>query len=100
MNPLNDESRRQLAEFVPSALETAIESYEKIVKDKPEEEEKIKAYYERCKAALAHIELVLKVAKSIEEYLQKSVIEEIVTAEEILKTAHVEIIERKGSDNA
>ncbi len=57
-------TRKQIAEFLPKALEAAIVSYQ-LFSDKSvsEDADKFKKYHGACKVAIAHIELLLKLAK-------------------------------------
>ena len=66
---LDEESRRKIAQFLPEALETAIESYHAFSKFTAEQDDKkspAKEFYDHhnaCKVAIAHIDLLLKLAK-------------------------------------
>lgn len=72
MTQFNDQARRRIAEFLPAALETALESYQEFVErppltsDKGEKTNDRKAFSDHhtsCKAALSHIELLLKLSE-------------------------------------
>ncbi|MCB9988647.1 MAG: hypothetical protein H6868_04835 [Rhodospirillales bacterium] len=63
---ISDATRAQIAEFLPRALGTAIASYELFFDRQPEEKEDpkdFKAHHDACKVAIAHIELLIKLAK-------------------------------------
>lgn len=62
---MEDETRRQIAAFLPDALARALTSYCQFSKDAPDEKEckDFAAQHSAAKAALAHIELLLKLAK-------------------------------------
>lgn len=57
--------RERIAAFLPSALETALASYQLFSRKETHEEnpQKFKAYHDACKVALAHIELLMKLVK-------------------------------------
>lgn len=55
--------RAQLIEFLPQALATALKAYQSFAKTPvPEEPAAFKSYHEAFKAAIAHIELLTKLA--------------------------------------
>ncbi len=56
--------RERIAEFLPCALHRAIVSYENFM-DREEQEKagEFKAHHDACKVALAHIELLVKLAR-------------------------------------
>jgi hypothetical protein len=55
--------RQRIAEFLPGALEKAIISYENFMEQSHDDEGKFKSHHDACKVALAHIELLVKLAK-------------------------------------
>lgn len=55
--------RESIAKFLPNALEKAISSYENYMNKDPKEIKDFKAHHDACKVALAHIDLLLKLAK-------------------------------------
>ena len=57
-------SKEQLARFLPDALNTAINSYHAFMAQEIKQEPKdFAAHHAACKAAIAHIELLLKFAR-------------------------------------
>lgn len=69
--PVNEQGMRdRIANFLPKALERAVVSYKMIALDHPVHKEtketdtaKLKKQHEACKVAIAHIELLLKLAR-------------------------------------
>lgn len=61
-------ARAQIAGFLPRALGTAIKSYDNFLSKKQGETkpEDFKAHHDACKVALAHIELLVRLAKWVE----------------------------------
>ncbi|MCC6598429.1 MAG: hypothetical protein IT559_06535 [Alphaproteobacteria bacterium] len=55
--------RERIAEFLPCALEKAIGSYEDFMDQSPEKAGDFKAHHDACKVALAHMELLVKLAR-------------------------------------
>lgn len=56
--------RDRIAEFLPCALQRAIGSYENFMdREKYEKAGDFKAHHDACKVALAHIELLVKLAR-------------------------------------
>lgn len=57
-------SRKAIAEFLPEALNTAIASYQ-LFSDKADLEDptKFKSHHDACKVAIAHIQLLIKLAQ-------------------------------------
>jgi hypothetical protein len=72
--PMNDETRQRLAQFLPDAIASALESYRLFLKHGPQDvkgpdddpSKNFKAHHDACKVAIAHIELLIKLGKSIE----------------------------------
>jgi hypothetical protein len=67
MNNIADDVRTRIASALPNVLAKAIKDYEKFLEPK-EEKETSKTFKERhdaCKAALAHIALIVKVSDEI-----------------------------------
>jgi hypothetical protein len=61
---IEDTQRQQIAEFLPDAIKKAIDSYHRFTEeDFSTEEKKFSTRHTACKVALAHIELLLKLAK-------------------------------------
>jgi DNA-binding HxlR family transcriptional regulator len=60
-----DKTREQIARFLPDALARALRDYEELTttEQSVEESKKVAAQYSAYKAAIAHIELLIKLAK-------------------------------------
>lgn len=58
-------SKQQIAEFLPRALQTALESYHAFMTatDIPEDAKGFSAHHSAARAAIAHIELLIKLAR-------------------------------------
>ena len=57
-------TREEIAAFLPHALQTALESYKEFSgKDVPEDPKDFKAHHDACKVAIAHIQLLTKLAE-------------------------------------
>ena len=86
-------SRKQIAEFLPEALSTAIASYQLFSEKADLEEPKdFKLHHDACKVAIAHIELLIKLASWAD--LPDPSIEGEVAREELcalIQSAQVEI---------
>lgn len=61
---IKDQTREQIAAFLPEALRVALNSYQKFSNAGPEKDDKasFKDHHVSCKAAIAHIELLIKLA--------------------------------------
>ncbi|PCI00622.1 MAG: hypothetical protein COB76_03150 [Alphaproteobacteria bacterium] len=60
-------SRTQMAQALPDAIETAIQSYRDFMRqDNSETPKMFGDHHNACKAAIAHIELLLKLARWID----------------------------------
>ncbi len=60
---VRDETRRQILRFLPSALRQALASYHTFSGNEiPEDSKGFSAHHNACKVAVAHIELLLKLA--------------------------------------
>ena len=63
MPQIETRTRAQIAEFLPKAIDTALTSYQLFSEqDIPEEAKEFKAHHDACKVAIAHIELLIKLA--------------------------------------
>lgn len=62
---IENETRRQIASFLPDAIVRALTSYHEFSKSNAEEDEckRFAANHSAAKAAIAHIELLLKLAR-------------------------------------
>lgn len=57
-------TRKQVAGFLPEALQKSLESYHRFSGSEiPEDAKGFSAHHTACKVAIAHIELLLKLAK-------------------------------------
>lgn len=60
---LEENTRIKIAKYLPEAIDHAIQSYRDISKaETTEAVKKVSAHHSACKAAIAHIELLLKLA--------------------------------------
>lgn len=58
-----EQTRARIARCLPDAIERAVDSYRTFSSDSDEKKSKnFSAYHTACKAAIAHIELLLKLA--------------------------------------
>ncbi len=67
MKPIDDAARKAAAIFLPEAMNAAIKSYSEFLAKKADDNEEMdakefKAHHDACKVALAHIDLLLKLA--------------------------------------
>lgn len=61
---VNEETRKRIAGFLPDALDIALQSYHSFLRsDIPPDAKGFSAHHSACKIAIAHIELLLKLAK-------------------------------------
>lgn len=74
MAEITKETQLYLETFLPTALSKAMKSYEDFSKqDKNHLEDSVfLEHHKACKAAISHVELLLKLAKSIEQPDQKN----------------------------
>nr|BDD44021.1 hypothetical protein 14 [Alphaproteobacteria bacterium] len=68
MPQLEEKTRRDIAAFLPEAIETALESYrvfsmEQATKDEDSSSAEFKRHHDACKVAIAHIKLLIELAK-------------------------------------
>jgi hypothetical protein len=62
--PIEAQTRLQIASTLPRAIEKAIASYREFYnQDTPDTAKEFSAHHTACKAAIAHIELLLKLAR-------------------------------------
>ncbi len=77
-------TRERIAKFLPKALETALSSYRNFSRAKPESgAEHFKKHHDACKVALAHIELLLKLAGRL--HLPDSEITDEITQQQLME---------------
>ena len=61
---IEDASRKQISDFLPDAIARALQSYYRFAQqDAPFEAKEFSAHHGACKVAIAHIELLIKLAK-------------------------------------
>ena len=61
---VTDDVRHSLAEFLPDALATALQSYHSFARTEiPEDAKGFSAHHSACKMAISHIDLLLKLAQ-------------------------------------
>ncbi len=64
MAQIEEDMRLHISEALPAALITAMESYQFFLeREIPDEAKEFKAHHEACKVAIAHIELLIKLAQ-------------------------------------
>jgi len=64
---LEEETRKQVAEFLPRAVKKAIESYDAFIHQADSHETaKFSSHHTACKAALAHVHLLLKLSDIVD----------------------------------
>ncbi len=63
MSEIHADTRQQIIQFLPDALKTALDSYHRFSAGEiPEDSKGFSAHHNACKVAIAHIELLLKLA--------------------------------------
>lgn len=64
---IDDRTRDQIARFLPDALAKALASYQQFIRwdDDPETAKQFNDHHNACKVAIAHIELLLKLATAV-----------------------------------
>ena len=61
---IEDLTREQISDFLPDAIARALRSYYQFSQqDAPNEAKEFSAHHSACKVAIAHIELLIKLAK-------------------------------------
>ena len=62
---IEEKSRDKIAAFLPDALKHSLESYHQFIisDERPDNAKSFAAHHGACKVAIAHIELLLKLAK-------------------------------------
>lgn len=71
MPHIEHETREAIAAFLPDAIAAALQSYsnfleEQATDDKQTNSAQFKLHHDACKVAVAHIELLLKLSKSLD----------------------------------
>ena len=62
--PLEEQTKQRILGFLPDAISQALKSYYMFVQqDSPEEAKAFSAHHSACKVAIAHIELLIKLAR-------------------------------------
>jgi len=80
--------KEQMKEFIPQALETALERYKDFSKQEETDSTNFKKHQEACKVAIAHIELLIKLSNATINHAQGINREEM---SELMKKAHAEV---------
>jgi hypothetical protein len=64
---LDEKTRTQIAQFLPTALSLAMTSYEDFLTSKSDlsDSKEFKAHHDACKVALAHVAFLLKLTHSL-----------------------------------
>jgi len=91
MPSIESQTRQDIAAFLPRAIQTALESYEYFSQAQitdPQSDpcsKKFKDHHDACKVAIAHIELLIKLAKwadipppELEDALQQSILQSVI----------------------
>lgn len=70
MSHIEKDTREAIAAFLPGAIAAALLSYSRFLEEQATKEDQteakdFKAHHDACKVAIAHIELLLKLAKAI-----------------------------------
>lgn len=61
---VKEETRERIAGFLPDALDIALQSYHSFARSEiPDDAKGFSSHHNACKIAIAHIELLLKLAK-------------------------------------
>ena len=61
---IEDDMRVRISRFLPDAIAKALTSYHKFIDgDFPDEAKEFSAHHNACKVAIAHIELLIKLAR-------------------------------------
>jgi len=66
---MNEQMRTHLATELPDALRTALLAYKKLMKQQHRDMPDFKKQQEACKAAIVHIECLIKLARTVDETL-------------------------------
>lgn len=71
MKEMNEQIRGHLVQTLPDALYMALEVYKDFAGTQHEDAADFKKHQEACKAAVAHIELLIKLAANVSDMLPK-----------------------------
>ncbi len=64
MPNIEDDARNRIASFLPEAMERALQSYRSFLDESEHKNAKeFKAHHDACKVAIAHLELLIKLAE-------------------------------------
>lgn len=96
MSMIEDDMRGRLAGFLPRALEMALASYRHVSIRKKDDVADIKKQHEACKVAVAHVELLLKLARRVDVMPQEDHAAEDEEMRGILEEARREIAGFEG----
>ena len=85
-------SKDQIADFLPEALSKALKSYKEFSEHEvPEEPKEFTAHHNACKVAIAHVELLIKLAKWTDVDVSASDQNEAEILSTVLKQAEQEV---------
>ncbi len=88
---------KQIADFLPKALEISIEKYHDFLNEKHNDVTDFKKRQEACKVAIAHIQLLIKLVTTSEPAAPQSTEIEREALQEIMRKAHAEVEEYNRS---
>ena len=89
MNFTPKETRTKIAAHIPGALDVALESYKEFSSHEHNEDAKtFSAHHTACKAAIAHIQLLIKLSEMVEGDAHE---EDIASLQESRKAAEEEL---------
>lgn len=91
MTGVEDDMRGRLAGFLPRALEMALASYRHVSIRKRDDVADIKKQHEACKVAVAHVELLLKLARRVDVVPQEDHAAEDEEMRKMMEAARAEI---------
>lgn len=97
MPDLNDDARARIAAFLPEAIMAALDSYHHFLRAGPDESKdgdqakNFKAHHDACKVAIAHLELLIKLGKSLDIDAQDEADAKSQVLAAMLKNAEAEI---------
>lgn len=106
MSHIEKDTREAIAAFLPGAIAAALLSYSRFLEeqataDTQTEAKEFKAHHDACKVAIAHIELLVKLAKAMgdEDSADKDLQKQAALAN-LIVNARAEINDRAGGDRS
>ena len=95
LSEVTTQMQDRLCKFLPAALEKSLASYRRILSKPEQEYPDMKKQQEACKVALAHIDLLLKLAKHIEvNDVSTMQVDEQKSLQKLIESAQAEISDR------